>query len=219
LLLVASCGALIAGCGSSGGRLDLTTYDEQGAPRQHYADFRRAFYRQSPGGTLDLVFRAERPSSVDPTQTITQLVHVKSFWNPRPGTTFVEATQINARVQYAMLTPPTGVRYDGTAFISYKLDKHTGLLTGRFESGSLSPRFRMGDAIEPFGQARFTGSFSATESPRDVVQAIQKLEGLFSQRIQTRQLNARPSARRPDGRLGHRMKSRVVVRPISDRVL
>ncbi len=185
LLLVASCGSLIAGCGSAGGRLDLTTYNEQGQPQQHYADFRRVSYRQSPGGTLDLIFRSERPSSVDPTQTITQIVYVKTFWNPRPGTTFVEATQINARVQYAMLTPPTGVRYDGTAFISYKLDKHTGLLTGQFESGSLSPRFRMGDAIEPFGQARFTGSFSATENSRDVVQAIQTLDAQFSQRIRT----------------------------------
>ncbi len=185
LLLVAGCGLLVAGCGTSGGRLDLTTYNEQGRPQRHYTEFRRAFYRWGPGGTVDLVLRAERPSSVDPTQTITQVVYVKSFWSPRPGTTFVEATQINARVQYAMLTPPTGVRYDGAAFVSFKLDKHSGRLTGEFESGSLSPRLRMGDAVEPFGPARFTGTFSAEENPRDVVNAVQTLEGQFSKRIRT----------------------------------
>ena len=92
------------GCTGGETRIDLTTFDKNGQARRHYAEFRRASYRLSGGGTLELVLRSERPSSIDPTQTITQIVYLKSFWTPRPGTTYAEASQINARVQYALIT-------------------------------------------------------------------------------------------------------------------
>ena len=178
--------ALATGCEAPHtSRLDFTLFESDGRVNRHYANFSEAFYRMSAGGTLELVLRTEKPSTIDPTQTITQILYLKSFWRPVPGTTFVEATQINARVQYAVLTPPTGVRYDGGAFVSYKIDKRTGMLTGDIESGSLSPKFRMGDAVEPFGAARFTGHVRATEKPRDVVSTLQMLESQFSRPIET----------------------------------
>jgi len=173
----------VLGCTGGETRIDLTTFDKNGQARRHYAEFRRASYRLSGGGTLELVLRSERPSSIDPTQTITQVVYLKSFWTPRPGTTYAEASQINARVQYALITPPTGVRYDGGAFLSYSLKRRTREIVGKIESGTLSPRLRMGDAVEPFGAARFTGTFCATENPRDVVTAVQMLESQFSRPI------------------------------------
>lgn len=178
----------LSGCGSDETRIDLTTFDQNGQAHNHYAEFRRASYKLSSGGALELVLRSERPSSVDPTQTITQLVYIKSFWTPRPGTTFAEASQINARIQYAIITPPTGVRYDGGGFISYSRKRRTNEMVGKIESGTLAPRLRMGDAIEPFGTARFTGTFCAQENPRDVVSVIQTLESQFS-----------TPANRPDG--------------------
>ncbi len=164
-------------------RLDFTLFESEGQENRHYADFNDAFYRVSAGSTLEIVLRATKPSSIDPTQTITQVLYLKTYWRPIPGTTAVEATQINARVQYAVLTPPTGVRYDGGAFISYKIDKKSGVLTGKIESGTLSPKFRMGDAVEPFGAARFTGHIRATEKSRDVVSTLQMLESQFSRPI------------------------------------
>jgi len=185
-VLLALVGCLVIGCEPlvRQTRLDLTVFEQDGRQHHHYTDFSAASYELSPGGTLELVLRSERPSSLDPTQTITQILYLKTFWQPMPGTTYVEASQINARVQYAMLTSPTGVRYDGGAFISFSIDKRTGILTGRIESGSLAPRFRMGDAVEPFGAARFTGTVRATERPRDVVNTLQMLESQFSQPIE-----------------------------------
>lgn len=170
---------LSTGCSSTGTRLILTTYYEDGVPQQHYADFPEAYYAHSAAGTLELVLRAERPSSVDPTQSITQLVYLKTFWNPQPGRTYVQATQINARVQYAVLTPPTGVRYDGGAFITCKLDKDGDTLTGEVESGTLTPRFRMGEAVEPFGPAKFEGTFTARHRPGEVRATHQFLTSQF----------------------------------------
>ena len=45
-----------------------------------------------------LVLRAEHPSTVDPTQTITQILYVKEFWNPQPGKTYAEAMKLEAEV-------------------------------------------------------------------------------------------------------------------------
>lgn len=173
----------LGGCGSPVTRINLTTFDAQGQTSQHYATFPQAGYRLTPGGTFELVLQTRRASTLDPTQTITQLVYVKCFWTPRPGTTYAEPSQINARVQYAMLTPPTGVRYDGSAFLCCRRNPRTGELTGEIESGTLSARFRMGDAIEPFASAKFTGSFTAREDPREVVRVAQMLSAQFTSPI------------------------------------
>jgi hypothetical protein len=165
-------------------RLELTTF-ETGKAEPHYADFSRASYRRSPDGLLEVAMRTERPSTLDPTQIITQVVYIRTFWNPRPGKTFAESTQINARVEYAMLTPPTGIRYDGSAFLTYDIDRN-GTLIGRIESGTLAPRFHMGDAAEPFGPARFSGGILAVENPREVVSIAQTLDSEFSEPIPTK---------------------------------
>jgi hypothetical protein len=173
---------LLAGCRGApvGTRIDVATFDEAGQPKQHYTNFRGATYRLSPGGLLEVVMRAQRPSSVDPTQTIEQVLYIKSFWNPQPARSFIDSSQIDARAQFAMLTPPTGVRYDGTAMVTYRFDKKTRQLSGWIESGTLTPRFRMGNALEPFGPANFTGTFVAHEKPGDVVNTAQMLENQFN---------------------------------------
>lgn len=188
LLLLAPHLALVACCALAGcqqpkaTRIELTAYDESGTPKLYVTQFSRSSYRHTAGETVELVLRAEQPSTIDPTQTITQVLYIKEFWNPRPGTTYVEPSQINARVQYALLTPPTGVRYDGAAFLTYQIDPYTGVLTGAIESGSLAPRYRMGEAFEPFGPSTFTGTIVATENAADVVEAAQMLESLFGKR-------------------------------------
>ncbi len=164
-------------------RIDLTTYDECDQQRRHYAQFDQAAYRLSPGGLVELVLRAQRPSSVDPTQTIHQVIYVKSFWNPQPARTAVDSSQIDARVQYALLTPPTGVRYDGAAMVTWRYDKRTKKLAGWIESGTLIPRFRLGDAAEPFGPANFTGTFVAEEDPGEVVETAQAMEYQFDKPV------------------------------------
>ncbi|HOB74321.1 MAG TPA: hypothetical protein PKG54_07325 [Phycisphaerae bacterium] len=186
LSLAGLCGfLLIAGCRTppTRTRIDLITYDEAGQQRRHYTEFRRAAYRMSPGGRVELVLRSERPSSVDPTQTVHQVMYIRCFWNPQPERTTVDSSQIDARVQYALLTPPTGVRYDGAAMVTWRYDKRTKKLAGWIESGTLTPRFRMGEALEPFGPANFSGTFVAEEKPGEVVETAQAMEYQFDQPV------------------------------------
>jgi hypothetical protein len=185
LFLIAS--GLLVGCGGPKvTRIELQTYDENGSPSRHYTEFTRAWFKTLSDGRVELVLRSQQPSQVDPAQMITQLVHVQMFWNPRPGITYADESQINARIQYAILTPPTGVRYDGGAFVSYDIDRLTGEAVGRIESGDLTPKFRMGNAVEPFGPARITGTFRACENPGEVVNTHQMLESQFTQAIEAK---------------------------------
>ncbi|UCD28112.1 MAG: hypothetical protein JSV03_13605 [Planctomycetota bacterium] len=176
------CGlAVLAGCGPKGTRIELISFDDGGVPQHHYAEFPRAYFSRSPGGSLQLVLRSDRPSNIDPTQNITQIVYIKTFWTARPGTTYAEATQINSRIQYAMLTPPTGIRYDGGAFLHYKTDRKTKEMVGTIEGGSISPRYRMGNAADPFGPSRINGTFRAKEDRGKVAETLQLLETQFRQ--------------------------------------
>jgi hypothetical protein len=176
-------GCLAAGCSPKGARMNLITYDDMGTPNRHYSDFGRASFRWQSDNLIELVFQTQAPSTIDPTQTITQMVYIGTIWAPRYGVTNAEETQINAHVQYAILTPPTGVRYDGTAFVSYKIDPNTKEAVGRIESGDLTPVAKMGDATEPFGPARITGTFRASDNGGEVVNVIQAFKTQFNQPI------------------------------------
>jgi hypothetical protein len=185
LFLTGSVLLLLAACTSTptSTRIELEVTDAVGEGQRYATKFQRASYRKSPGGLVDIVLESQEPSRVDPTQTITQLVYLRTTWVPIPGRTYMEATQIDSVLHYAMLTPPTGVRYDGAGFISYKPKKGSGDLAGRIESGTMAPAFRMGDAVEPFGPARLVGTFVAEENPREVVRVIQLMETEFTQPI------------------------------------
>jgi len=172
----------MAGCAAGPTRIEFTTFDTSGGSEHVYANFSSASYRKIQGGLIELVCRAETPSTLDPTQTITQIVFVRTFWHPQPGRTFVERTQLDGTVIYTVLTPPTGVRYDGAGFLTFKI-RDDGTMEGEIESGTLTPRYRMGDAVIPFSSARITGRIRAVENPRDVVNTLQSIESQFSERV------------------------------------
>ena len=172
--------AALAGCSSQATRLYLTTYDEAGREQHHYADFNRVAFLVNPSGLVELGMRVEQPSKTDPTQTITQLIHIKEVWKPVPGRTAVEKTQMNVEMRYAILTPPTGVRYDGAGFVYAKIAKDAKTVTGQIESGRLAPAYRMADATLPFGPARFTGTFRAVNNPGEVIEIARQLDVLFA---------------------------------------
>lgn len=170
----------LAGCSSQSTRLHLTTYDETGREQHHYADFNRAAFLVNPSGLLELGMRVEQPSKMDPTQTITQLIHIKEVWKPQPGRTNIEKTQINVQVRYAILTPPTGVRYDGAGFVFSKSKPDAKSIVGEVESGRLAPTYQMADALLPFGPARISGPFRAVSNPGEVIEIGRQMDTLFS---------------------------------------
>jgi len=174
---------LVAGCCHNAPRMNLTTYDECGQPQEHFTHFSHAVYRVIPGGPLEMVMETETPSSIDPAQSIRQVIYLKTFWYPQPGRTFVESTQMDANTMYAIMTPPTGIRCDGSAMLTYKWNNKGEPIKAYIESGILTPKYRMGDAVEPFGPSRFTGRVTLYEDPGEVVKTLQYLETQFRDRM------------------------------------
>lgn len=196
--------ALLSGCAASPPRMELTTFDAAGKPERHHAHFSRAGYRATPGGFLEIAMEAENPSSIDPTQTIRQIIYVRTFWYPQPGRTAVEASQIDAMMMYALLTPPTGIRCDGSAMLTYKWNNEHKTIDVYIESGTLAPRYRMGNAVEPFGPSRFVGRAIVHEDAAQVVQARQFLETQFRE-----QTAAAAASLQPVDSIGVRMPARA----------
>lgn len=174
---------LLAGCSAGPARIELTTYDIAGRAERSYASFNRAGYRITPGGLIEIAMETENPSSVDPTQTIRQMVYLKTIWYPQPGRTAVESTQLDATLMYALLTPPTGIRCDGSAMVTYKWNNEGKPIEALIESATLTPRYRMGDAVEPFGPARLVGTITLYERPGDVMETLQFLQTQFRERL------------------------------------
>jgi hypothetical protein len=167
------------GCKSDPHRLHLTTYNEAGEPQRRYTDLSQAYYHRNHDGRVEIVLVAETPDSQDPTQTVTQLMHIKELWTPHPGVTFANATQINARIHYVIMTETSGIRYDGAAFVTYDISDRTRLLEGEIEAGQMIAKTRMGQALEPFANARIDGKLTALPDSGRVVEALQTVEHRF----------------------------------------
>lgn len=174
--IVAALGAALGGCGSPPNRILIETHTADGVPQTYSTDFADAVFAPTADGGYDVVLRWKQPTDVDPTQDMEQLLYARVLWTPRPGVTRAEATMINARTAYTILTPPTGVRYEGGCFLSFKLNRAGTRLTGRIESGELAPLRLVGGARQPFGPARISGRIDARLDRRTTARLLHDID-------------------------------------------
>lgn len=167
---------MLAGCQKPVNRITIETFAEPLRPERYATDFPEAYFAETPRGGLEILLRWRQPSSLDPTQQMEQVVHIETFWKPRYGTTRAEATMINARLRFAILTPPTGVAYEGGGFLTCTMSRDGSVLDATLESGNLAPARVAGGAKEPFGPARVSGVIRAVRDRRNVVLLRQEAE-------------------------------------------
>jgi len=166
LLCAAVAITFATGCRPQVTRIRIQDFLDPGAPRALYQDFDEAYYHLDAADSLKLVLRREAPSRAIPTENITQIIRVETYWRPIPGTTYVESTMINAKLTYLIESGRTARLYEGNAFVSFKEDHQGEVLTGRIESANLKPAGQIGPAPTPFGQAHLEGTFRALRKPR-----------------------------------------------------
>lgn len=167
---------LPAGCAPRITRLQLQEIDPSGHSGDFFQDFGECFYSLRPGGDLSIVLRFEAPATVDPRQTIRQVVHLRCFWQPRPGVTDAEESMINGSVCYVMQTGVTAISYEGGMFVSFKIDRRKKRITGKLESSELKPLRRRAGAQGPFGTLFAKGTFVGVEHPRRVTAILNEME-------------------------------------------
>ncbi len=168
--------ALLAGCGPVPNRIYIQTFSEPMAPVKYSTDFTEAWFARSADGGIDILLRWNQPTQADPTQNMEQIVHAHAFWTPVLGTTRAEASMLNAMLRFMILTPPTGVGYQGAGFLTFQINRAGDTLEGSIESGELVPRQLVGGAQQPFGPARISGRIRATESRRQVLRLLHEAD-------------------------------------------
>ncbi len=161
-LLLLALAVSAAGCHPPETRVHIRDFQHPGGPRSLHQNFDEAYYTIDPDGKLRLVLRNEAPSIAIPTENISQVLLIETFWRPIPGITFVESSMINANLTYLIRSGPTARAYEGNGFVSFKENRRKGLLTGKIESANLRPTGQFGNPPAPFGRAHLDGTFRAT---------------------------------------------------------
>lgn len=157
-------------------RVYVETFNEPLAPKKYSTDFTEAYFAKAADGGLDILLRWRRPTQADPTQEMEQIVHAHAFWVPVLGTTRAEASMLNATLRFMILTPPTGVGYQGAGFLTFTIDRSGDVLDGQIESGELTPRQVAGGAKTPFGPARISGKIHATRNRRQLLRILHEAD-------------------------------------------
>ena len=176
------------GCTRQKVGLTLTSYLQPDQPKQYTQDFNEGWFSQTSKGQYQIVLKYEDTSGSAEHTWVTQIISMALFWQPQPGMTFVESSQINARIQYLMLSdqPPDAHQstqqpterfcYRGTGFVTFKLTKRGKAMKGWIESGNLKPHADRPDDL--FGRFTLTGRFKAT-SDAAAVQRYRKMAADF----------------------------------------
>ncbi|MCC7293179.1 MAG: hypothetical protein IT449_14055 [Phycisphaerales bacterium] len=152
----------------------------QAGPDAVYVEtFNECYYDADAEGNVDVVLRREHVKTDDPSQTVTQIIHVRSFWKSIPGTTVAHDQQINATVRYMILSGRAGASFQGAGSIFCEKTRGRSVLEGDLGLAYLSPRTRLNNGNMLFERAEISGSFRARHDPRRVVRILNEMDELF----------------------------------------
>lgn len=169
-------GALFAtiGCSVRPTTFAIVDYSQSGQPKRYGETFDEAYYDVNAQGDVDIVVRQRASGAANSDQPLTQIIHIKSFWRPIPGTTVAHATQINATVTYSLVSGSVGTILEGAGAVFFKEDRRKRRLTGRLESATLRLAQRAAGGEPLFKRAELTGTFDARRDPGRVARLIQE---------------------------------------------
>jgi len=168
-ILIAMLLALVGGCASRGGRINL----ESTANHRYFVQaFNQAYITDSGSGEYDIVLvetpgelpplrRKNRPLQPMPLAPLRQLMHVHVYWHALSGIKSNPAA-VNASIDWYILGAGGGgdlVLYEGAGFV---LVEGSGeRLNVDIKDGELRTKLMRGNILDPLGHARFYGAATA----------------------------------------------------------
>lgn len=153
---------MAGGCGRTPNRLDIASFKEGVGPRSFRQKFEEAHFGRRGRESFDIVLQSRQPSRSAPTQSIRQIVHVRTFWRPIPGDTWADDTGVTAAVRYYVLHGDSGMCYEGGGYVDVKLDRKGKRLLGRLGVVHIKPGRHFGPDKDPFGSIQLGGRIKAT---------------------------------------------------------
>jgi len=148
--------ALVLAGGCQYNRLTLVNYADAEKPQTLEQAFSRSAFSKNAAGEYEILLQSSEPIAQGRDRVLKQSVYAATLWNPIPGKTYAESSQINARIIYLVEIAPepgsvvvseggkTILCYKGSGFISYALDRTGQTLTGRIEQALLAPAQKKG---------------------------------------------------------------------------
>jgi hypothetical protein len=198
-VLAAALLAWTCGCREIETRFDVVSFKTPDNPEQYTERFSRGAFSIDAQNNWDIVFeipstrveliRPAAPTSAAESQPaddqsgplkvettfMSQVVHIRVFWRPRPGTTYAESSQTDASILYCLITGDSAISYEGAGFVYFTQSYDNQTITGQIESATLVPVRTVGEPIDLFGPCRLQGYFVAHQDRRRVVSIIQQL--------------------------------------------
>jgi hypothetical protein len=171
---------VLSGCLQPVSRFQIVDFREDGSPRPYHESFEEAYYDIDHADNVDIVLRRVEQVAQSPPETITQVVHIRSFWRPIPGKTGDGPTQINGHVSYLIVSGSRGAAFEGAgsiliAQVPFDNDALKGILNGAI----LKPTRRLATGADLFQRAELSGQFQATRDPHRLVRIINEMNRLF----------------------------------------
>ena len=193
------CSLLVAGCRNTETRFDIVSFHESGSPERMTERFERGSFSQDAHHNWTFVFEiapvwldenrgsaaASQPGDDKPTrkrsiytdrdERMSQMIQLKVFWKPRPGTTYAESSQTNVSIVYCLITGGDAITYEGAGFIYFTASRDGKRIEGRLESSTLYPVRYVGEPADLFGPCHLQGTFKAVEDRKHVVSVLQRI--------------------------------------------
>ncbi len=179
MLIIFTLMLLLPACAARESAFDIVDYRRPGVQEHYRERFDEAYFDIDEHGNADVVLRRNSPDVEHPSQSITQVIHIRSLWRSIPGTTVAHSTQINGTIRYHVLAGRLGATFEGTGSVFFDLNRGGDTLTGSIDSALLRPKRRLVTGGDLFKKAELTGQFRAVRDPRRVVQVVNDMNRLF----------------------------------------
>jgi hypothetical protein len=171
LLIVILAGT--AGC-QMVNRMKLVNYANSENRETLTQDFSQVWFTETGTGDFEILLQSSEPITREGNKVLRQMVFISTLWNPIPGKTYAESSQINAKMIYmveiadrpgASVTSEgkgTILCYKGSGFVSYQLDRTGQVLTGSIEDSYMEPMAKSG--TRRLGRFELSGDFKAVKN-------------------------------------------------------
>lgn len=133
-------------------------------------------YRADPSGDIHILGRANRAPDELGGGRVEQILHIHTFWRPRPGKTFDNPTSVDSTIRY-VIKADDGVRvYEGTGFVYLAKARVGSAMLADIENMRLRPASVSGAPPDVIGEARLSGKLRARLDPSAVVDGIRECQ-------------------------------------------
>jgi hypothetical protein len=160
---------LLSGCQVN--QMKLVNYANPENPENLTQNFNSVYFTETGTGGYEILLQSSEPIAREGNKVLRQMVFITTLWNPIPGKTYADESQINANVIYmveiferqgaAVTTEGSGtiLCYKGAGFVSYQIDRTGQTMTGTIEKAFLEPIQKRG--TRQLGRFELSGDFKA----------------------------------------------------------